>query len=68
MSDFIKKIRKVKSICSKRQHCQDPEEGNCQYYDNDSGYCIFDGIFDDTPELWNINQINNAFEKEGDEE
>lgn len=61
MSDFIKKIKNIKSICSKRQHCQDTEKGNCQCYDKNSGYCIFS----DMPELWNVDQINNAFEKEG---
>ena len=60
-SDFTKQIKKIKSICSKRQHCQDTEKGNCRYYDKNSGYCIFC----DTPELWNIDQINNAFRKEG---
>lgn len=67
MSDFIKKIRKIKTICTMRHHCQDLEKGNCQFYDKDSGYCIFG----DMPELWDItknieNQINKAFEKEGD--
>ena len=59
MSDFIKKIRKIKSICFKREHCQDAEKGNCQYYDKNSGYCIFR----DMPELWNIDQINNALKR-----
>ena len=67
MTDFIKKIRKIKKICTAHQYCQDFKKGNCQFYDKNSGYCIFG----DTPELWEIsenieNQINKAFEKDGE--
>ena len=59
MVDFIKQIKKIKSICSKRLYCQDTEKGNCQFYDKNSGYCVFS----DMPELWDIGQINKTFEK-----
>ena len=61
MVDFIKQFRKIKSTCSKRQYCRDPEKGNCQFYDKNSGWCVFS----DHPELWDIDQINKTLEKEG---
>lgn len=66
MNDFISKIKKIKRICLNRQYCYDLGKGNCPFYDNNSGYCIFG----DMPELWDItknieDQINKAFEKEG---
>lgn len=55
----VKTLEDIKTVCSKRKYCQDTD--NCQFYDKNSGYCIFS----DMPELWNIDKINNALEKEG---
>lgn len=48
----IKALEDIKTICSERQYCQDTEKGTCQFYDKNSGYCIFD----DMPEDWNIEE------------
>ena len=48
----VKTLEDIKTICSKRKYCQDTEKGNCQFYDKNSGYCIFE----DMPEDWNIEE------------
>lgn len=46
----IKVLKDIKTICSKRRYCQDTKKGDCQFYDKNSGYCIFE----DMPEDWEI--------------
>lgn len=59
----VKKLEDIKTICSKRKYCQDTD--NCQFFDKNSGYCIFE----DMPEDWNIEEnkekLINYLEKEG---
>ena len=60
----VKTWEDIKIICSKRKYCQDTEKGNCQFYDKNSGYCIFE----DMPEDWNIEENNEKTKNLTDEE